>query len=266
MAKKVKIGIIGFGNMGSALGYTLKTKGWQILVYEKDKKKLNNLKGFKLATSAKELIESADAIILAIKPQDVRQFIQSNKEYLKKKQPLFISIAAGIPTKLYEKYVTNLRVLRVMPNLAARIKSSVSVISSGKLCKRSDLSLVRKLFSCVGVVIEAKENLLDMVTAISGSGPGYIYYFMDSIYRSAIKLGLSREQAREMVLQTFKGATKLAEVSKEDFHALVQEVASSRGTTAAALDVFDKNNLGGIIYKGIDAAHRRAREISRLFI
>jgi len=266
MAKKDKIGIVGFGNMGSAIGFALKDKGWQVFIYEKDKKKIKDLKGFKITASAKELIESVELVILAIKPQDTRQFLQTNKEYLKRKGDLLITIVAGIPARLYEKYVSNIRLLRIMPNLAAQVKESISFMACGKYCKKKDSSIARRIFSSVGEVIETKEDYLDMVTALSGSGPGYIFYFMEQMYRSAIKLGLNREQAKEMVFQVFKGATKLAASSKKDFHALVQEVASPRGTTEAALDIFNKANLGGIIYKGIDAAYRRAREISRLFI
>ncbi|UCG35763.1 MAG: pyrroline-5-carboxylate reductase [Candidatus Omnitrophota bacterium] len=266
MAKKDKIGIIGFGNMGSAIGFALKAKGWQLFIYEKDKKKIKDLKGFKVASSAKELIESVEIVILAVKPQDTRQFLQTNKDYLKRKGNLLITIVAGIPARLYEKYVNNIRLLRIMPNLAAKVKESVSFMACGRFCKKKDSGVGKRIFSLVGEVIEIKEDLLDMVTAISGSGPGYIFYFMDYIYRSAIKLGLNREQAQEMVLQVFKGATKLAASSQKDFHLLVQEVASPRGTTDAALDVFNNANLGGIIYKGIDAAYRRAREISRLFV
>ncbi|MCM8827607.1 MAG: NAD(P)-binding domain-containing protein, partial [Candidatus Omnitrophica bacterium] len=176
-----KIGIVGFGNMGSALGVALKDKRWQVYVYDKDRTKLVKLKGIKVCNSCKEVIEKTSILVIAIKPQDILSFIEDTKEYIYKFRPLIISIAAGVRIEVFEKLIEGVRIIRVMPNLAVKKRLSISFISSGKNITNQDLKLAKRIFKCVGDSIAISENFLDKATAISGSGPGYIYYFMDAL-------------------------------------------------------------------------------------
>ena len=266
MSRKIEIGIIGFGNMGHSCAAALKAGNqYKIFIYDKDKKKTQKVKGFYLLQSTPQLIAAAGIVILAIKPQDIGEFLTQNKEHLLKKKPLIISIAAGISTSRLEKSLENLRVVRAMPNLAARVKKSISFLSGGKFAKKSDLEIAKKIFSCVGEVVVIKEKYLDKVTGVSGSGPGYVFYFMESMYQGALKLGFTKNNAKKMIIQTFLGAAKLAEEPGEEFKSLIAGVASQKGTTEAALKVFTALKVDKAIVKGMESACQRAGKISREF-
>ena len=152
--------------------------------------------------------------------------------------------------------------VRAMPNICAKVGESVSFLCKGRYVTAQDLKVSRMLFSSVGEVFLTNERLLDRVTSVSGSGPGYIYYFMDCMYRKARDLQFRHEEAKRMIIHTFLGAARLACVSGKDFNTLLGEVASAKGTTQAALNVFRKKRFSKTISSGMDAALRRAREIS----
>jgi pyrroline-5-carboxylate reductase len=269
MENKLKVGIIGFGNMGSSIGLALQeTKRWMVYVYDKDKRKLKGLKGFYICKDNREVIERSEVVILAIKPQDIRGFLDDTKECLLENKPLIITIAAGVPIKLFERCLfkpssnkIRLKVIRAMPNLAAKVKQSVSFLCKGKFVNSTDLNVAKKIFSSIGEVFIIGEEFLDKVTSISGSGPGYVYYIMDCIYKTALQLGFKKCEARKMVALTFMGASKLASLTEKDFAILVREVASPKGTTEAALNIFKKEKLAKIIEQGVKSAYRRAKEL-----
>ena len=266
MKRNEKIGIIGLGNMGYSLGFALrKVSRGKIYVYDKDQRKISGAGDFCIGKNSQEVIENVGVLVLAIKPQDVRGFLRQTKSALLNHRPLLISIAAGIPTTFFEEYLKGLKVIRVMPNLGAKVGESVSFVCKGRYTQEKDLKIAKRIFSSIGEVIEIKEALLDKVTSISGSGPGYIYYFMDCIYQSARQLGFKEKQARDMVMQTFWGAIKLAKLCGKDFKLLAKEVASRGGTTEAALKVFKRKRLFQVVYQGIDAAHKRAKQLSGLY-
>ena len=249
--------------MGKAIAAALSSKTrYNICTYEKDKQKLKGIKAISKAKNAGELIEKADIVILAIKPQDIKDFIKKTDTVFLKKKPILISIAAGVPTSVFEKQIKNLKVIRVMPNLCAKVNLSTSFICKGKKASNRDLKIAQDIFKNLGKVFVVKENMMNKVTSITGSGPGYVYYFMYCIYTAACKLGFSKPEAREMVKQTFLGASKLADSSNKGFVWLVKEVASKRGTTESALKVFKTKKIKGTIHKAIQAAFRRANELS----
>jgi pyrroline-5-carboxylate reductase len=265
MKKKIDIGIIGLGNMGAACSLAIKGLSRVcIYAYDQDKKKTAKYKkNFPVTKNSEELIAKSDIVLLAIKPQDIDTFLNKTKETFLKKSPLLITIAAGISTKFFERRIKGLRVVRVMPNLAAKVGESVSFMSKGKFAKKADLGAVKVIFSRVGEIIEISEKYLDKVTAISGSGPGYIYYFMDCLYKGALSLGFPKEVAKRMVMKTFLGAAKLVKEGGGDFSKWVERVSSSGGTTQAALKVWDENKFAKLIEKGVGAAHSRAKELNK---
>ena len=263
MSKSINVGVIGFGNMGSAISFALKNKKqYRLYIYDKNYKKIKGLKSFIVCKSCKELIDNADIVILAIKPQDMRDLLNDYAGYLINSPPLIITIAAGLPLKLFEKNLKKARVIRVMPNIAAKVKKAVSFIACGRLVNKSDEKNAKDIFSCLGEVYMAKENFLDKATAISGSGPGFIYYFMDCIYKSAINLGFQKKEAKKMIALIFLGAAKLALSSRKDFSSLVKDVSSKKGTTEAGISVFRSMRLKEAIEEGIKAAFKRAKEIT----
>jgi len=261
-----KIGIIGYGNMGQALAKALlaKTKV-PILVYEKKKLKKSELKGVCLCKNAATLIESSSIVILAIKPQDVSDFFKEHGSVFFKKKNLLITIVAAISTAVYEKFVDKIRVIRVMPNLAAKISQSASFLCKGRYLCADDFKSAKKIFSAVGEVFEINESFIDKVTSITGSGPGYVYFFMNSIYQAALKMGFNIKQAREMVRLTFSGAVNLSACSDKEFSILMSEVTSPGGTTEAGLEVFKKNKLDKIIAQGVESAYLRAKKLSLIY-
>ncbi len=256
-----KIGIIGVGNMGGALLCAIRDVLKQrVYVYDKNRKRIASSGGIKVSSS-KDLISRCDVVILAIKPQDIKDFLKENKEYFDTRRHLLISIAAGVPTRFFESHVRRLHVIRVMPNLPAKVKQAVSFLSKGKYATRNDLKLACNLFSATGMVYVVGESLLNKVTAISGSGPGYVYYFMNALYEAAVSLGIRKKIVYQMVIQTVRGAAELAGVSNKDFSRLMKEVASRGGTTEAAFKIFNGSGLPDIVKKGVTAAAQRAEAL-----
>jgi len=266
MKKKPKIGIIGVGNMGRALILSLSAaNAYKLFAYDKLRLNQKSIKNCLRIKTSKELLAKSEVIVLAIKPQDVEQFLTENKEYIKAKQ-LFISIAAGIPIKFYERYLTKIKIIRVMPNLAATIGESISFISKGKHATNKDLRIAKGIFNSVGKAMIINESHMDKITSITGSGPGYVFYFMESMYQSALKLGFTKKQAKDMVLQTFLGAVKLAKNLDKDFKHLKDAVASKGGTTEAAFAVFNRQKIDVAVEKGIKSALGRSRAMAGKFL
>lgn len=259
---KKKLGIIGFGNMGSSLFEALKQR-YKVYIFDKIKEKLQKAKA-SAAKSVEEVLRNCDAVVVAIKPQDIKDFLDKEKEVFLKHKPLVISIAAGVSTSYWERNLPKLGVVRVMPNLGVKVKKAVSFICKGKYAHKEHLYYVKEIFSSVGEVYPVKEELLNKVTAISGSGPGYVFYFMDTIYKIAREMGFSRKVSYEMVVKIFESACAIA-AGGDNFENLVKAVASPRGTTEAALGVFKKRNLAKSIKEAIEAANKRGEELSSLY-
>jgi len=263
MRKKTTIGVIGFGNMGSSLGSAMAEESFDVLVYDKQAKKTKNQKGIKTCIDAVTLIENSSIVILAIKPQDIPSFLKRNKEGLLSSNPLLISVAAGLETSYFEKMLPKIKIIRAMPNLGAKERLSMSFISKGKFSTDSDLKLAEKIFKSIGEVMIANEEFIDKATALSGSGPGYIYYLMESFYESALNLGFNKAQAKKITTQTFLGSIEVIKDSKVDFSVWVKKVASPGGTTQAGLDVLKNKGCKEIIQSTVKAAFMRAKTISK---
>lgn len=257
------IGIIGFGNMGSACADAIGESGYsQVLIYDQEKSKINKVKKFKKAKNIEQLIKESRLLILAIKPQDLTGFIEKNQHFIIQNKPLVVSILAGVSIKDIEDELPKVKVVRVMPNLAIKAKEGLTFMSKGSLTKKSDLKQVEDIFSLMGQVIKGKESDIDKVTALSGSGPGFIYYFMDSFYKTALKLGFNKKDAKKIISQTFYGATKLSKDSSQNFLQLLNSVTSKGGTTEAGIAAFEKTKLAKSITKGIIAALEKAKTMS----
>lgn len=263
MERDIKVGIIGCGNMGAAFVSRLKRTYLPVYIYDKDSKKVIRQKGVCAVENSNVLISRVNAVLLAIKPQDVKSFLNTAKESFLKSKPLLITIAAGISTDYFQEYIRGIKVIRVMPNLAAKAGESLSFICRGKFVKKADVGIAVKLLSSVGKVIEIKEDFMDKATSIAGSGPAYIYYFLDSLTRSAARLGFPPRTAALMVKQMFLGAAALVKAEPCEFSGWVSKVASKGGTTEAALEVFRKNNLPGVIDAAVRAALRQAKKLEK---
>ena len=281
MAKN-KLYFIGYGHMAEAIYQRLdKSLFKNIFLIEKDddrrisidKKRhgktqlLKSLQGIKFCNS--------DIVILAVKPNQIKSICNEINSLIieKKDLPLVISIAAGVTTTSIKDYIIQenlthlqnfLNIYRAMPNLCASngdsitglFGSSVSDITNSK-------NTVSEIFNSVGEILWLKKEAdLNIVTAISGSGPAYIFYIMEIMINSAQKLGLSEKDAKKLVTMTLIGSGKMG-LSIQNLKEQISKVSSKGGTTEAALKVFEKENLGLIFNQAIEAAHARSKEISQ---
>jgi len=259
-----RLGIIGGGNMGEAI-IANSLKDFRIAVSERNGKCQRYLqKKYRLIPqSISTLARQSDMIILAMKPQDIDGVIDELKRYLAKDK-LVISIAAGITTQYIERKLgQNCRVIRTMPNMPALVASGVTAICQGKYASTADVKSARNIFNNLGQTVVVKENLIDAITAVSGSGPAYVFLFMECLIKAARLLGLSETLARELVIETFSGSVHLLKEKKLDPAVLRAKVTSKGGTTQAAMDVFHQKQIEQIIRLALSAAKQRAKELSK---
>ncbi len=288
----MKVGIIGCGNMGQALLRGIITTGFSgkrnILVSDKDRKKTNSVRlRFKVdaTNSNSELVKKSDVIILAVKPRDVDVVLHGIGKYkydttskialshcrkqfsrdviLPLKGKLLISICAGLTTKRLEKYLGKVSVVRVMPNMPALISAGISAISLGKYATTRDRKLAVSILSCIGEAVEVKEQLMDAVTAISGSGPAYFFYLVEKLIDAAKELGISERIAQRLAIKTALGSAMLMNQLEVSPRTLRKKVSSKGGTTEAAFNVFRKKGLNKILGSAFKAAAKRSKQLMR---
>jgi pyrroline-5-carboxylate reductase len=271
-----KIAVIGFGNMGSAIAERIKSD-YKVSVFDKDKEKIKKADGVTVAQSFADALNGSEIVILAIKPQDFEQVLKEIRNLVKDK--LVISIAAGISTKHIEKSLGNVRVIRVMPNVAAKIGESVTCVCKGAFATDDDLSFANELFYFIGVTKDLSEDMMDAATAISGSGPGYIFDFIEKsgfdpvnvpdharhdimrrLERAAESVGFSLEDAAFLSANTSSCSLNLLKITKLPPAELRIQVTSKGGTTEAGLGVLNK---GGSWEEAAQAALKRAKELSK---
>ena len=265
--KKNTIGIIGGGNMGEALIKGLVAKKLfaptAIFVCENDAKRAQNLKE-KYRISIKDLntaIVQASVVILAVKPQDMEIVLS---EIAGSDDKLFISIAAGLTTKFFEKRLGGkVRVVRAMPNMPAFIAEGISGICAGRFVTSADLRSAQSILGTLGQTVIVKESMMDAVTAVSGSGPAYVFLFVEQWMAAATALGFSKEEAKQLVYKTLLGSAHLLEKSEFEAATLRAKVTSKGGTTQAALDVFSKGKFDQLMKKALLAAKKRAKELAK---
>lgn len=254
----VGAGVIGEGMINSLLKSGVSSNA--ILIKDKRPGRIRELK---VSYGVKEgSIGEADAVFLAVKPQDFETCIEDLKVELRD-GTLLVSFLAGVRSSRIESSVgSRARVIRVMPNTPLLLGEGMSVITKGKSSSETDLAWVSKLLSNSGKTLVVEEELMDAVTAVSGSGPAYFYGFVEAMIKAAMKLGLTEQDAKLLVHQTLIGASKMLQESGKDAATLRGEVTSPNGTTAAALNSFYASGLEEIVYKAMKAAMDRSSELS----
>ncbi|HBB02455.1 MAG: pyrroline-5-carboxylate reductase, pyrroline-5-carboxylate reductase [Candidatus Peregrinibacteria bacterium GW2011_GWF2_38_29] len=261
----MKIAILGGGNMGGAFakGISKQLEKCEVVVSDKNSAKLNELKkrtNIKTVSNNVEAIKGANVVILAVKPQDFEPFLAE----LKGKIPahaIIISIAAGVKIKTIEKGISHRCVARIMPNLLALIDESMSAWIAPNLNPKQK-EVVKNILKSVGEEIEMKnEDDINKVTAMSGSGPAYVWYFMENMIKAGVKLGLKEEVARKLTSQTFAGASEMSLLSAETEKELRLRVTSKKGTTEKAIKTLEKGKFGKLIENAIKNAYNRAKEL-----
>jgi len=266
----VTIGFIGGGNMAEALIKGILSaklyKPKDVFISDIKPERLQHLmKEYKVtAADNAQLAAKVDTLILSIKPQNMADALESIKASLKK-DSLIISIAAGKKIASITAVLGDRPVVRVMPNTPALIGEGISALFANDKAK-SMLEKAKSIFSSVGcVVVLYNEELMDAVTAVSGSGPAYYFLFCEELIKTAIQLGLSENIAKELVLQTAKGSALLAcdaDKQGKSLELLRRNVTSPGGTTEAALKVFAKDNFGNLVNAAVKRAQERSRELS----
>lgn len=261
----MKIAIIGFGNMGQTYANSFMSSGFvgasDILVLNKmavDEKYSFGIDAVNFFTEPNPKIFESDILILAVKPQDFKQLAVEIKPFLNPEH-VVLSVMAGISIEAMQRELGVAKIVRSMPNIPTQIGEGMTVFCASNVVDRKELFIVQNLINTTGksIYIE-KEEMLNAATAVSGSGPAYVFYFMQAIIASAVTLGFSPSEAEFLVSQTFSGSVQLQNRSKLSNEDWIQRVASKGGTTEAALSVFNKELLQEIIRLGIAAANRRA--------
>lgn len=266
----MQIAIIGCGNMGMAyatsfLNYKLVNQD-SLLLIEKDENRKEILlkQGYKNVTSNlnDERIKSTDLFILAVKPQDFNNIAPQIKNTLNASQ-IVISIMAGKTIPYLQQHLQHNYIVRAMPNAPAIVGMGITAYTASNELTFKQIKLVENLLNTTGrSVLLDNEEMLDAVTAVSGSGPAYFYYFVKSMIEAAQKLGFDESTASLLVKQTMLGAFHVMNGSNKNLDELIQSVASKGGTTEAALQILNSNNVSDKIVSALLAAEKRAKELA----
>ena len=263
----MKVSIIGGGNLGSALvqGF-LRAKGWKasnISVCDISRSKISLLrKKFKVRTTSqiKETLNFSSILILAVKPKDMESLLTKLKNSQKK---LFITLAAGISTDFLEKKLGKVPIIRVMPNICVAVGEGVCAYSLGKYVHPFEEKKFLSLFASLGETIEMRESFLNLITAISGSGPAYVFRIIEILAELLEKDGINKKMALRIVSQTIFGSSKMVKESIGSPEILRAKVTSPGGTTQAALEVLEKGGLKDIFFRAIKSARKKAKELGK---
>ncbi len=265
-----KVGFIGGGRMGEALIMGILQAGVyssdQIIVSEPDSARCEYLANkYAVVASGDDTAawEKCDIVILAVKPQIMNDVLLASRGKIKNN--LIISIAAGISIKFIEDIISNnqCRVIRVMPNTPALVLEAASAISSGANATEDDIQKASSIFNAVGKSVVVDEKYMDAVTGLSGSGPAYVFSFLEALIDAGLKVGLTRDVTETLVMQTVLGAVKLAIDSHEHPAQLRAMVTSPGGTTIAGLNELETAGFSGIIMNAVEAATRRSEELGK---
>ena len=263
------LGFLGFGNMGSAIARGLintnTIEANRIAAYDADMSKRPAIEalGAMWAESPAALAGMSRAIMLAVKPQTMAEALDQLKPGFSP-GTLVISIAAGISIGwLQERLGAAARVIRVMPNTPAMVGAGAAGIAPSANCSEADAAVARAIFEAVGIADFVREQDIDAVTAVSGSGPAYFFYLVECLVRAGVAQGLDAATATRLAAQTALGAGRLLAESGEPPAVLRERVTSKGGTTAAALAQFYEKDLDAIIKAGVDAAAARSRELGK---
>ena len=254
--KKFKLGVIGCGNMACAIiDGALKNrviKPQDVALFDINDAVYKRFEGCGIADNAASLLTSCEYVLLALKPQIFKNLIGLHGICTAK---CVISVMAGVKISCLTAFAPQSEIIRTMPNTPAQIGQGVTVITKKQ-------AFCHSLFSSIGRVLYLPEDKFSAVTALSGSGPAYVYYFLQAVTEAANRLGIDGECAKQLIFGTFNGALQMAEHSPCTLDELILQVRSPGGTTEAAFLQFEKGKLLDIIKKGINAAAKRADELA----
>ncbi|MFZ0157957.1 MAG: pyrroline-5-carboxylate reductase [Kineosporiaceae bacterium] len=262
-----QVAILGAGVMGETLLSGLLRAGWSasdVVITERRPERARELAD-RYAVAVRENSEAAaaaDTVVLVVKPQDIAGLLEEISTSIRP-GTLIVCIAAGISTAFVEDRLPyDVAVVRVMPNTAALVDQGMAAMSPGKHCDAAHLTRARALLEATGKVVEVAEYHQDAITAISGSGPAYIFYVVEAMIEAGVLLGLARSTSTELVVQTLYGAATMLKETGEHPTVLREQVSSPAGTTMAALRELDDHKVRAAFLTAMVAARDRSRELS----
>ena len=259
------IGFIGGGNMAETIikGIAAKYTGDIMVSEPRDERRayLEKTYPVKVTFRNKDVASNCDIIILAVKPQDIGSVLEELFDAVSEDKTV-VSIAAGITLTFLLSRLKTKKIVRVMPNTPALIQEGMSVMSMCECIHDKDIGLIKDIFMSVGRLLVLPEKYMDTVTALSGSGPAFFAYFLEAMIEGAVKMGLGKEDASVLAVQTMLGTARLLDTGLSPSK-LREMVTSPGGTTASGLKVFEENGFKEIVIAAIAAATERARELGK---
>ena len=274
MLRNKKICILGTGNMGEALVSGLissaSSKPGNIICTDVREAKLKAIKekyGVQTKPDNVEAVADSDIIIYAVKPQIMAAVLKETAQKLDISK-LIISIAAGVPMEAIEAFLNKkLRLIRVMPNIAAAVKEAATAIAAGKNATEEDIKQTMTIFNSIGKTVFIPENyLMDAITGLSGSGPAYIFMIVDALADAGVKVGLSRKESQLLASQTVLGSARMLLETKIHPGQLKDMVTSPGGTAIAGLHTLEKGGLRTTLINAVEAATLRSKELGDMMI
>ena len=264
-----RLAIIGTGRMGEALLSGLLRSGWpepsQVTVTSRREERCRDLEqrfGVDATTDNQAAIADADVVILAVKPQSIAALLAADAGAFREGHTV-ISVIAGVPTSTIEDAIGGLPVVRVMSNVPVQVDEAMSVVSAGRHADEAHLEIAEKILGHVGRVLRLPEEHLDSVTALSGSGPAYFFLLAEAMIDAGILLGLPRDTATELIIQTMVGSAKMLRDTGRHPVELREMVTSPGGTTIAAIRVLEEERVRAAFLNAIEAAKLRSEELAR---
>ena len=266
----MKVLVIGAGNMGltyaEGMSKSKLLKKKNIMVLDKSDEKLaelNQISHFDAYKDLKDCVPEADIIFLAVKPYHAEELLKKIRPLVTSEQ-ILISIMAGVTLDSIQDFSGVKKVVRAMPNLPAKVGLGLTSYVATSNVSRIEMLTIESLLNTTGKsLLVSNENLIDASTGISGSGPAYVFYFMQSMMEAALQMGFSQNESKVLVSQTFTGAIELFNQSNLSPDSWMKKVASKGGTTQAALDSMDENNVNELIKEAAFAAFKRAVELGK---
>ncbi len=267
------ITFIGAGNIARALVAGLLANGFKaqhIFATSPDIENLNHFKeqfSINVTLDNREGASHADVLVLAVKPNILPEVCNELKDIVATKKPLIISVAAGVTESLLQKWLAcEAQIIRAMPNTPAMVGASATGLYANDKVSDAQKDIAESIFRAVGIALWVDtEQQIDMVTAISGSGPAYCFLFMEIMQQAAETIGLPADVARLLVSQTALGAARMVMETSSDITELRQSVTSPKGTTEAAIKVMQAGQIHALITDALQAAYQRAQQLKQEF-
>ncbi|RLG05832.1 MAG: pyrroline-5-carboxylate reductase [Thaumarchaeota archaeon] len=260
----LKIGVIGAGQIGSAIARVLAQTGkYQVMASRRNIAEIKDLEkiGVKLTRDNRAVAEFADVVFLSVKPYKVSEVLREVGDLLGNK--ILISVAAAIPISKLSSLVPEAKIVRVMPNVGLIAKASFTAYTVGPNIADKDLEIVRGLLGDLGSYMEVDEDLMDAITALSGSGPAYVALLIEAMAYAGLKVGLPRDLAYQSATYTVYGTAKLILESKLHPSTVKEMVLTPGGTTIEGIFYLEEGGVRTAVMKAVEAATKRAKEIAQ---